>query len=100
VLDSDTDLAYPPDLKRFLNYVGETVHARIAYSSGQDGTARRSRPYDLVRFGAERTRGMRIRSRLQRHSQAAYRTGLLNGRSGVSNPVLIDTRILRIEYMS
>jgi hypothetical protein len=43
VFDSDTDLAYPPDLKHFLNYVGETVHAGIAYNSGQDGTARRSR---------------------------------------------------------
>jgi hypothetical protein len=31
VFDSDTDLAYPPDLMRFLNYVGETVHAGIAY---------------------------------------------------------------------
>lgn len=31
VFDSDTDLAYPPDLKRFLNYLGETVHAGIAY---------------------------------------------------------------------
>jgi hypothetical protein len=43
VFDGDTDLAYPLDLKRFLNYVGETVYAGIAYSSGQDGTARRSR---------------------------------------------------------
>jgi hypothetical protein len=31
VFDSDTDLAYPPDLKRFLNYLGETAHAGIAY---------------------------------------------------------------------
>jgi hypothetical protein len=47
MFDSDTDLAYPPDLKRFLNYVGETVHAGIAYSSGQDGTARRSQNFSL-----------------------------------------------------
>jgi hypothetical protein len=40
--DSNTDLAFPPDLKHFLNYVGETVHAGIAYSSDQDGTAGRS----------------------------------------------------------
>lgn len=33
VFDSDTDLAYPPDLTRFLNYLGETVHAGIAYCS-------------------------------------------------------------------
>jgi hypothetical protein len=26
-----TDLAYPPDIQRFLNYLGETVHAGIAY---------------------------------------------------------------------
>lgn len=31
VFDSDTDLAYPPDLTRFLNYVGDTVHIGIAY---------------------------------------------------------------------
>ena len=33
VFESDTDLAYPPDLTRFLNYLGETVHAGIAYCS-------------------------------------------------------------------
>lgn len=33
VFESDTDLAYPPDLQRFLNYVGKTVHAGIAYCS-------------------------------------------------------------------
>ena len=31
VFESDTDLAYPPDLTRFLNYLSETVHAGIAY---------------------------------------------------------------------
>jgi hypothetical protein len=31
VFDSDTDLAYPPDLTRFLNYVGQTTHAGIGY---------------------------------------------------------------------
>lgn len=29
--DSDTDLAYPPDLTRFLNFLGSTVHIGIAY---------------------------------------------------------------------
>lgn len=39
VFESDTDLAYPPDLTRFLNYVGETVHAGIAYCSALSAIA-------------------------------------------------------------
>lgn len=31
IFDSDTDLAYPPDLDRFLNFLGSTVHVGIAY---------------------------------------------------------------------
>lgn len=31
IFDSDTDLAYPPDLSRFLNFLGSTVHVGIAY---------------------------------------------------------------------
>jgi hypothetical protein len=31
LFDGDTDLAYPPDLTRFLNFLGATVHAGIAY---------------------------------------------------------------------
>ena len=31
VFDGDTDLAYPPDMTRFLNYLGSTVHIGIAY---------------------------------------------------------------------
>ena len=31
IFDSDTDLAYPPDMTRFLNYLGSTVHVGIAY---------------------------------------------------------------------
>lgn len=31
IFDSDTDLAYPPDLTRFLNFLGSTVHVGIAY---------------------------------------------------------------------
>lgn len=31
IFDSDTDLAYPPDMTRFLNFLGSTVHAGIAY---------------------------------------------------------------------
>lgn len=31
IFDSDTDLAYPPDLTRFLNFLGATVHVGIAY---------------------------------------------------------------------
>jgi len=31
VFDSDTDLNYPPNLTRFLNFLGETVLAAIAY---------------------------------------------------------------------
>ncbi|TYO61375.1 hypothetical protein FXV83_38330 [Bradyrhizobium hipponense] len=31
IFDSDTDLAYPPDLIRFLNFLGSTVHVGIAY---------------------------------------------------------------------
>ena len=30
IFDSDTDLAYPPDLTRFLNFLGSTVHVGIA----------------------------------------------------------------------
>ena len=39
VFESDTDLAYPPDLTRFLNYLGETVHAGIAYCSALSAIA-------------------------------------------------------------
>lgn len=31
IFKSDTDLAYPPDMTRFLNFLGQTVHAGIAY---------------------------------------------------------------------
>ena len=31
IFDSDTDLAYRPDLTRFLNFLGLTVHVGIAY---------------------------------------------------------------------
>jgi hypothetical protein len=31
IFDSDTDLAYPPDLTRFLSFLGSTVHVGIAY---------------------------------------------------------------------
>jgi len=31
IFDGDTELAYPPDLTRFLNFLGATVHAGIAY---------------------------------------------------------------------
>jgi hypothetical protein len=31
IFESDTDLAYPPDLTRFLNFLGSTVHVGIAY---------------------------------------------------------------------
>lgn len=31
IFDSDTDLAYPPDMTRFLNFLGSTVHVGIAY---------------------------------------------------------------------
>jgi hypothetical protein len=31
IFDGDTDLAYPRDLTRFLNFLGATVHAGIAY---------------------------------------------------------------------
>ncbi|MEY9181160.1 hypothetical protein [Bradyrhizobium sp. USDA 313] len=31
IFDSDTDLAYPPDLTRFLDFLGSTVHVGIAY---------------------------------------------------------------------
>lgn len=31
IFDSDTDLAYPPDMTRFLNFLGATVHVGIAY---------------------------------------------------------------------
>jgi hypothetical protein len=31
IFESDTDLGYPPDLTRFLNFLGNTVHAGIAY---------------------------------------------------------------------
>ncbi len=33
VFDSDTDLAYPPDMTRFLNFLGSTVCVGIAYCS-------------------------------------------------------------------
>ena len=39
VFESDTDLAYPPDLTRFLNYLGETVHTGIAYCSALSAIA-------------------------------------------------------------
>jgi hypothetical protein len=39
VFESDTDLAYPPDLARFLNYLGETVHAGMAYCSALSAIA-------------------------------------------------------------
>jgi hypothetical protein len=29
--DSETDLAYPPDMTRFLNFLGQTVHGAIAF---------------------------------------------------------------------
>ena len=31
IFDSDTDLAYPPDMTRFLNFLGSTVHVGIVY---------------------------------------------------------------------
>ena len=31
IFDGDTDLAYPPDLTRFHNFLGSTVHVGIAY---------------------------------------------------------------------
>lgn len=31
MFESDTDLAYPPDMTRFLNFLGQTVHFGIAY---------------------------------------------------------------------
>jgi hypothetical protein len=31
LFESDTDLDYPPDLQRFLNFIGQTVHIGIAY---------------------------------------------------------------------
>jgi hypothetical protein len=31
IFESDTDLGYPPDLTRFLNFLGSTVHVGIAY---------------------------------------------------------------------
>lgn len=31
IFDSDTDLVYPPDLTRFLNFLGTTAHAGITY---------------------------------------------------------------------
>jgi hypothetical protein len=31
IFESDTDLGYPPDLTRFLNFLGNTVHVGIAY---------------------------------------------------------------------
>ena len=31
IFDSDTDLAYPPDQTRFLNFLGSTVHVGITY---------------------------------------------------------------------
>lgn len=31
IFSSETDLAYPPDLTRFFNFLGSTVHAGIAY---------------------------------------------------------------------
>lgn len=31
IFESDTDLAYPPDLTRFLNFLGATVHVGIAW---------------------------------------------------------------------
>lgn len=31
VFESDTDLAYPPDMSRFLNFLGSTVHIGISY---------------------------------------------------------------------
>jgi len=31
IFESDTDLAYPPDMIRFLNFLGSTVHTGIAY---------------------------------------------------------------------
>lgn len=31
--DSETDLNYPPDHQRYLNFLGDTVHAAIAYTA-------------------------------------------------------------------
>lgn len=31
IFESDTDLAYPPDMTRFLDFLGQTVHVGIAY---------------------------------------------------------------------
>ena len=31
IFGGDTDLAYPPDMTRFLNFLGQTVHVGIAY---------------------------------------------------------------------
>lgn len=33
IFESDTDLNYPPDLTRFLNFTGETALGAIAYSA-------------------------------------------------------------------
>lgn len=31
IFEGDTDLAYPPDMRRFLDFIGQTVHVGIAY---------------------------------------------------------------------
>lgn len=32
LFESETDLNYPPDLRRYLNFLGDTVHAAISYT--------------------------------------------------------------------
>jgi hypothetical protein len=39
IFESDTDLAYPPDLTRFLNFLGNTVYVGIAYCEALSGAA-------------------------------------------------------------
>lgn len=39
LFESETDLNYPPHLQRYLNFLGDTVHAAIAYTTMLSGIA-------------------------------------------------------------
>jgi hypothetical protein len=47
--ENDTDLGYPPDLTRFLNFLGSTVRVGIAYCEALAAAVRRA---ELPDFGS------------------------------------------------
>ena len=44
IFEGDTDLAYPPDMARFLDFIGQAVHIGIAYCEALAAVAKGELP--------------------------------------------------------